>query len=236
MDMSAFSNILLVTETPVLPNLTAMRVALHLVWAIVLGSGSLLLAGQLARPYRLGLSFLVMTLTLLPGSASPAYWLGLAFQTPSLTSAVICLAWFLSRARMAQGEDAVMSEPQVTALKILSGLGVVLGWVLLLDTFALLPLSVYAWGFGAAAFGAVALFATLLWVVLGSAATNRMALVGPLLALSVLTLFVLTRLPTGNVWDALIDPWLWVALQLGWLVSAARRLMAGKRLLPATRA
>lgn len=57
MDMSALLNILLATDTPVLPNLTAIRVALHLVWAIVLGSGTLLLAGQLARPYRLRIGF-----------------------------------------------------------------------------------------------------------------------------------------------------------------------------------
>jgi hypothetical protein len=27
-----------------------------------------------------------------------------------------------------------------------------------------------------------------------------------------LMVFVLWRLPTGNVWDAVLDPWLWVAL------------------------
>jgi hypothetical protein len=25
-------------------------------------------------------------------------------------------------------------------------------------------------------------------------------------------LFVLLRLPTGNVWDAVLDPWLWLGL------------------------
>jgi len=24
--------------------------------------------------------------------------------------------------------------------------------------------------------------------------------------------FALTRLPSGNLWDALLDPWLWLAL------------------------
>ena len=108
MNMNEFLNTLLSTENPVLPSPTAMRVALHLVWAIVLGSGTLLMAGKLARPYRLGLSFMVMAWTLVPGSASPAYWLGLAFQTPSLTSAVICLAWFLSCARREAGPGVSM--------------------------------------------------------------------------------------------------------------------------------
>lgn len=237
MNMSVFLNTLLSTETPVLPSPTAMRVALHLVWAVVLGSGTLLMAGKLARPYRLGLSFLVMAWTLVPGNASPAYWLGLAFQTPSLTSAVICLAWFLSCARREAGPGIPMAPPLARRLTMLGVTGVVLGWVLLLDTLAWLPVSVYAWGFGSAALGAVAVFVTLLWVA-GTAGVHRMApgLVGPLLMLCVLPLFVLTRLPTGNVWDALIDPWLWIALQVGWLISAARRWLVATRSLPATRA
>jgi hypothetical protein len=36
----------------------------------------------------------------------------------------------------------------------------------------------------------------------------------------VLAVFVLLRLPTGNLWDALLDPWLWVALH----VLALRRV------------
>lgn len=238
MDLSGFLNTLLSTDNPLLPSPTAMRVALHLVWAIVLGSGALLLAGKLARSYRLGLAFLVMAWTLVPGAMSPAYWLGLAFQTPSLTSAVICLTWFLRHARRTQGSGVPMAGSSVRALKILGAAGIVLGWVLLLDTLAWLPVSVYAWGFGSAAFGAVAVFATLLWAALGTGGAKRVVpgLLGPVLILCVLTLFVLTRLPSGNVWDALLDPWLWVALQLGLFVSAARRLMAFWRSPPATRA
>jgi len=40
---------------------------------------------------------------------------------------------------------------------------------------------------------------------------------------AVLLLQVLLRLPTGNLWDALLDPWLWVVLQVGWLQHALRR-------------
>ena len=236
MNLNAFLNLLLTTDSPVLPDPSAMRLALHGVWAIVLGSGALLLAGKLARPYRLGLALLVMAWTLVPGTASPAYWLGLAFQTPSLTSAVICLGWVYCCLRIEQGPGAAI-RPHVHALKFLAGMGVVLGWVLLLDTLAWLPVSVYAWGFSSAAVGAVAVFATLLWGVLGVVDVNRRTpgLVGLVLPLSVLTLFVLTRLPTGNLWDALIDPWLWVALQLGWLISAARRLLVARRAPPAIR-
>ena len=226
MDINSFLTTLVATDNPLLPSPTAMRVALHGVWALVLGCGVLLGTGKLSRPYRLGSSLLVMAWTLMPGSASPAYWLGLAFQTPSLMSAVICLAWFLDRARRKDSGGVRVAVPHVPALKILVTAGIGLGWVQLLDTLAWFPVPVYTWGFSSAAFGAVAVLVTLLWVFFGAAGANRKApgWGGLALPLAVLTLFVLTRLPTGNVWDALIDPWLWVALQVGWLISAARRL------------
>ena len=231
MDMNAFLNLLLSTGNPLLPDPAALRWALHGVWAVVLGSGTALLAGKLALPYRIGLAGSVMVWTALPGAVSPAYWLGLAFQTPSLMSAVICLGWLLAQARQwadaLRGQAAAQAQPQFSALKILSLIGVVLGWVLLLDTLALLPVSIYAWGFNSAAVTAVAVCAALLWVALGS--------VGSALPLLVLTLFVLSRLPTGNLWDALLDPWLWLALQVGWFTRVARCLMGAMRLSPATR-
>ena len=238
MDINVLLNSFLSVDNPMLPSPPAMRVALYLVWAIVLGAGTLLLAGRLARPYRLGLALAVMAWTLLPGPNSPAYWLGLAFQTPSLMNAMIGLAWFSGLARRAPGSGAAAPRPQVLALKILLVAGVVLGWVLLFDTLAWLPVSVYAWGFSSAAVAAVVVCATLLWVVWGAAPASPAAsgLPGFLLLLSVLTLFVLSRLPTGNLWDALLDPWLWVALQIGLLISVARRLLAARRSPPATRA
>jgi len=250
MDMNAFLNLLLSSANPLLPDPAVLRWALHGVWAVVLGSGTALLAGKLARPYRIGLAGSVMVWTALPGAVSPAYWLGLAFQTPSLMSAIICLGWLWGsalpfdpsplrqvqdrpssgqarlRANGNEGIGAVFEIPG-TALKILSLIGVVLGWVLLLDTLALLPVSIYAWGFNSAAVAAVAVCAALLWVALGS--------VGSALPLLVLTLFVFSRLPTGNLWDALLDPWLWLALQAGWFTRVARCLMGARRLSPATR-
>ena len=229
MDISAFLNPLFSASNPVLPNASVMAVALVVLWAVVLGSGTLLLAGKLARPYRLGLALLVIVLTLVPGESSPAYWLGLSFQTPSLMSGLICLAWALGRLRQDTGHIAPVLVEQPKALRILSLLGVVLGWVLLLDTLAWFPVSIYAWGFSAAAvLLLLVMLAALVWLLSGNWGAN-------LICLGVLALFVLTRLPTGNVWDALLDPWLWVALQAGWLVSAARRLRAWRRSTPATR-
>ncbi len=229
MDINIFLSTLVSTENPVLPQPAVMRVALYGVWAIVLGAGAALLGRKLARPYRAGLVLLVMAGTLVPSLASPAYWLGLAFNIPSVMSGVLCLGWLLTRAWTEPALRATTAVPPLQALQTLSLVGVVLGWVLMLDTFALLPVSVYAWGFSSAAVGAVAVFATLLWAVQARATVpdthqRSSGLLAFTLTLSVLALFVLTRLPTGNVWDALIDPWLWGALQAGWLLSVVRRL------------
>jgi hypothetical protein len=45
-----------------------------------------------------------------------------------------------------------------------------------------------------------------------------------------LLLFAATRLPTGNVWDALIDLWLWLFLNGVLLRSAYRRWRDAKAL------
>lgn len=246
MDVHTFLDLLLATDNPLLPSAAALPMAMRLVWAIVLGSGTLLLAGKLERPYRLGLAGLVLVWTVLPGSVSPAHWLGLAFQTPSLMSAGICLVWLVGgarpfdpssspgQARLRVSGNEVMNpvcENPAIALEILSWIGVALGWVLLLDTLAWLPFSVYAWGFGSAALAAILLFSALLWVFVGSANAGSGGLrrFAPVLPFFVLALFVLTRLPSGNLWDALIDPWLWLALQ-GWLLVNALRRRKTRRL------
>lgn len=224
--MTSFLTLLFATDNPVLPHPLAMQLALHGVWAVLLGSATLWMAGRLARPWRWGAAGLVALWTLLPGEISPAFWLGLAFQTPSVMSVLLCLGWLWRFHRQAPG--VALNAVSRRALSWLAGLGVVLGWVLLLDTLAWWPLSVYAWGFSAAAVGAVALAAVLLWGISGQAVW--------VLPLGVLALFVATRLPTGNVWDALLDPWLWVALQGGWLVSLVRRWRVAQHVSPATRA
>jgi hypothetical protein len=169
-----------------------------------------------------------MLWTLWPGTASPAYWLGLAFQSPSLTSIIVCLGWLLHRTHRPQGRSDFLLESDLRALHMLSMMGVVLGWLLLLDTMALLSFSLYAWGFGSNAFAVAMALAALLWVALPTRASS--------LPLLVLTLFAISRLPSGNVWDALLDPWLWLVLQIGWLISGVRHFWAAKSLSPATRA
>ncbi len=45
----------------------------------------------------------------------------------------------------------------------------------------------------------------------------------PALWIAVLLLYILLRLPTGNAWDAVLDPVLWVWLQMDALRRLRRR-------------
>jgi hypothetical protein len=215
--------------TPVLPGATALRVALPVVWAVLLGCAVMAvgLAQSWPRNVRVGLAVAVALWALVPGPLSPTYWLGLAFQIPSLMTVLICLGWVRSAWRAdAQSQSQSQSPTQgLKMLGLMGAMGVLLGWLLLLDTLALLPFSVYRWGFGTVALAVivagVALAVCLPWRMRRAASTGWG---GTGLVLIALAVFVLTRLPTGNLWDALIDPWLWLALQGGWLARGWRYL------------
>jgi hypothetical protein len=213
MELSTLLSRFLATDTPWLPDAEVMQWSLHVCWAVVLGAVTLGLSMRLTSARRWGLTLAVMFLTVLPGSISPAQWLGLAFQSPSLTSTLLCSLYLL---RMWRGQSNAASRDlsRLSAGPVLTIAGIVLGWVLLLDTLAYWPVSVYAWGFSPSAFACVTLLVFLLWVIWDESQTHRTARWSMAL---VLTLYVATRLPAGNVWDALIDPWLWLILHLRWL-------------------
>jgi hypothetical protein len=143
-------------------------------------------------------------------------------------SVVFCIVWLLPPPGRVPGVAALSATADSGSQKVLLLLGVVLGWVLLLDALAWFPVSIYAWGFGSAAVALALLAAALLWLLSGSRATVSL--------LAVLALFVLTRAPSGNLWDALLDPLLWLALQIGWLFNLVRRHSMARRSSPATRA
>lgn len=214
MNSSALMSLLLATDNPVLPDPLAVRLAISIGWAVVLGAGSFWACARLSPLYRWGLSLIVLLWALVPGSASPTFWLGLAFQAPSFMTVLLCLLWVYSKAGRRPVSDLNGLSVQALDLKIALFLGVALGWVLLLDTLAFWPVSVYAWGFSSAALGAVAILTVVIWTfgagLKPRAARSRASAV---VVLAVLALFVLTRWPSGNLWDALLDPWLWVALQ-----------------------
>ena len=160
----------------------------------------------------LGVLALAVGSMYLPDGASAAYWLGLAFQQPSLACVVLCGGSVLGMARKDQ-----LSEARVAWLAAAAA-AVVLGWVLLLDSFAFFGASIYAWGFSPAAVLVLAIFACLPWLATAAEKAPLLRWGLPLVVLA----FVAMRLPTGNVWDALLDPWLWVVAHLACLHAVVR--------------
>lgn len=195
------------SAAPSLPAPWLTQLGMSTLWGLVLSWGAVMVALRLWPGLqgrgRWALVLAVMVLSWWPGMASPTYWLGLSFQSPSLVLGLVAGYGLWVRMLPAAGQPGpwVARGSQVTWLCVL---GIVLGWVLLLDTLALWPRSVYAAGFNPAALVALAL-------VLVALALWHAGLPVVLLA-AVLLLFAITRLPSGNVWDALSDPLLWVGL------------------------
>ena len=154
----------------------------------------------------------------IPGPWGLSYWLGLAFQTPSLMAMVLSFQYLWQRlwqrkwpqTWQAPGLPAATPQPSPCWPCRYAVLGMVLGWLLLLDTFAYLPVSLYAWGFSPLAYALLLLLAMAPWVMAPGYVQTAPA---PAL-LCVLAVFGLTRWPTGNVWDAVLDPWLFVGLHV----------------------
>lgn len=201
-------NVLLSMQIPILPQPFVARLYTALAWGLLLACVvSWLLRRREVRDQRLlqGLPLVFLLWCLWPGEWSPTFWLRLAFRAPSLTVGLLCAWVLLSHYRPQSIRSVPFDELRAWALA-----PVLLGWLLLLDTFAFWPESLYSWGFAPLALGALLLLGLLPWLLWGAWALSG-------LVLSALLLYVLLRLPTGNVWDVLIDPWLWVALQLDWL-------------------
>jgi hypothetical protein len=143
---------------------------------------------------------LVVLLAVWPRTGWSGY-AALTFQSPSLVSltwSVLVLAQCLGRARPA---------PQPQAMPVmLWGLLCLLGWGLVVDTLNFWPsawdVGLYAWGFSSGALWFSAL------VLLAFAWRRPGAWVWT--ALAVLMAYVLLRWPSGNLWDAWLDPVVWV--------------------------
>lgn len=213
--------------SPVLPDARLLRWLAPMCWGVVLAFLWLRVGGRFGKRTRLWVGGVVVAWALIPSMWSPAYWLGLAFQVPSWMTVLLCGAYLLHSLGRAStqalppvdNQASLYSSAQAACLVFL---GIALGWVLLLDTLVLLPVYVYRWGFGAALLACVVVIALVLCVAQPARDQRAYAVVYPGYVLAVaLLLFVLTRLPTGNVLDALIDPWLWLWLQ----VSLVRRVI-----------
>lgn len=193
----------------------------RLAWTIVLATlvARLLPAAmRRSRPVIVGLLVAIAALMALPNGASPAYWLVLAFQWPSGVLLGCCL---LKLNAAKPGSPAVICMPTSIAAVI-----ALAGTALYLDAIGLLSLGLYYWGFGPYGAPLVALVAgagCALAAILGRGRPHTLVAVGAL------ALFSILRLPTGNLWDALLDPllWAWAVISLTikcgrWLVPKAR--------------
>jgi len=198
-----------------LPDLSLQILYGRLGWAIVLATLACALWRRSAPISRVGLAAVLagsLAAMALPGELSPAWWLGLAFQYPSGLLVGCCL---LRLAERWNGIRRSQAMPQA-----LAGVLVVSGALLYIDAVGFLARGFYYAGFGAAAaplIGIAAAIGCVLAIVRGHARGPAASLLGAL------ALFALLRLPTGNLWDAVIDPLLWAWAVVALLAAALRR-------------
>lgn len=205
-----------------LPEPSLQMLYARVAWAVVLAAAVASLAARrkaLSRPALAALALACALPQALPGTWSPAHWLGLAFQAPAaLTTALAALA--LRRHWLGRPRTGLL--PLAIAV-VLAAAG---AW-LYLDASGWVAHGLYYLGF--TAFGAP--LAALLLAALCALAIARGAAVETAGALfAALALFMLLRLPTGNLWDALLDPFLWAWAVLVCAKAARAGLRARSRL------
>jgi hypothetical protein len=194
-----------------LPELGLQFIYGRLAWGILLAAIIVALWPRrlvLSRAVIAAVVLAATALQALPGEASPAYWLGLAWQAPSALLVGLSLVSLYRGSGSAQN-SAVMSP--ALALWLAAA-----GTILYVDAMGLTAIGWYYWGFGPYAAPVMALLlagASALALVRGQARPQACALLLALMG------FALLRLPTGNLWDALLDPLLW-----GWALLSVARL------------
>ena len=201
--------VLVARDAPALPNPSVLRYSLLLSWLPAIGLCGAALGWKFSLQVRraLALLFMLVAVATAFGPLLPLHWLGLAFQSLSFPAVLLC---GLALYRVLSGPRARLPPlPLLEAQAVPIGyllMAVLPGYLLLLDTFAILPLQIYSWGFSPLALLCLLLLGLLPLVFAANAPQCWAAIPCTLL------LFAATRLPTGNVWDALLDPWLWLFL------------------------
>lgn len=201
--------------TWVFPNAELLPIWIQLSWALVVFASVLRFANSFKVAIVLGLMMLVPH-GWMPDVFAPSGYLALAFQTPSLVAfawAIFYSAQSFLRLKKENDDKPTAAHDLPTWLFVI---GVFLGWALVIDTLNLWPSwfnpQLYALGFGVHAFWFVLLLsAAVMWSV---AKAESLSIPLTLAVLSVCAIYALLRLPTGNVWDALLDPFVWMVLHL----------------------
>jgi hypothetical protein len=197
----------------ILPDLASQIVYGRVGWAIVAATVACAVWRGAAPMPRATLAAILagaLALMALPGNLSPAWYLGLAFQYPSgllVACCVLRLTEYWNNVRRSQ------AMPQTLACILAAA-----GMLLYLDALGVLTSGYYYAGFGG---GVAPLAATAFAVACALAIVLRQAPGHAAAILCAVALFSVLRLPTGNLWDALLDP-----LLFGWAVVA---LLAGAR-------
>ena len=198
-----------------LPDLALQIFYGRLAWGIVLLA---LLAALVPARWRLGRRTMALAaggmflLMVLPGSLSPAYGLGLALQYPSGLMVGCCLLGLHARWR---NEPVPVLMPVSLAAPL-----AIAGAALYLDAMGLLAQGYYYAAFGAVGAPLLALLGVAgcaLAIARGQGRGHAVVLLGALL------LFSLLRLPSGNLWDAILDPLLWAWAVFALVRHALRR-------------
>jgi hypothetical protein len=197
-----------------LPDLASQILYARLGWAIVAATVVCALwrrvvpGSSLSRVTLAAIMAGSLAVMALPGNLSPAWYLGLAFQYPSALLVGCCLLRLTERWNGVRRSQVM---PQGLACILTMA-----GALLYLDAMGFLTHGFYYGGFGGALMPIVAVVtagACALAIVRDHARGHATALLGAIV------LFSLLRLPTGNLWDAVLDP-----LLFGWAIVA---LVAG---------
>ncbi len=190
---------------PALPAPWLVQAWLFVGWALVLSAVLLRLTQHTVSAAVIGL------LLCWPWQYAPGGFVALAFQSPSVVLVLwAVLTWWCRF----QPHEVASKMPTSWAWAL-----VLLGWGLCLDTLNLWPqgwnIQLFAFGFEPASLVLV-LVVGLVWVAL---ARPSNALIW--ICILVVAVYVALRLPTGNIWDVFLDPFVWLAFQFK-LISRAR--------------
>lgn len=205
----------------ILPELEWQLVYGRVAWLVILATfvaALLPVAWRNSRTKIRGLLLGTAALMALPGEFSPSYWLVLAFQWPS----GVLLGYCLLRLRATgPGKPGIAFMPAAMAAVIAP-----VGAVLYLDAIGVLSLGLYYRGFGPTGAPVLAMAAALACAFLIVRGRARPAAI---ILLAAVALFSVLRLPTGNLWDTLLDPLLWVWAVLSLAIAGGRRLVRALR-------
>jgi hypothetical protein len=183
-----------------LPAPAVQAVYLDVGWALVLAALLVRLLGAAGRRTgtRLAVCAAAAIGVSLPAPWSPSFWLGMAFQYPSLMLAALAALDLLRRPRPAGDADAAPLLSPLPAATLC-----VLAAVLYAGTFAIVPFDPYGLGFGRLSGAAIATALVVAWTAL-----DRRSALSCLALASAAAVHAVSRLPSGNAWDALLDPFL----------------------------